>query len=152
MKPSERSAPKVVLDTQILLRGAVARTESLTARIYDAWRDGRFALLLSEPILTEIEAVLSRLEVLQKLRLSPIEARALVAVLRRRAVVVTPTARITRSRDPADDKFLECAVAGGADCLVSADADLLSLREIEGIPVLDVPTFWQKLREQADAR
>lgn len=152
MKPSERSALRVVLDTQVLLRGAVARTESLTARIYDAWREGRFALLLSDAILAEIEGVLGRPEVLEKLHLSPIEARALVAVLSRRATVITPTTRITRSRDPADDKFLECAVAGGADCLVSADADLLSLGEIEGIPVLDVPAFWQKLREQAGSR
>lgn len=56
------------------------------------------------------------------------------------------------SRDPTDDKFLECAVAGGADCLVSADADLLSLREVRGIPILDVPTFWQKLVEQQERR
>ncbi len=152
MKPSKPSALRVVLDTQLLLRGAVAKTESLTARIYDAWRDGRFVLVLSESILTEIEAVLSRPEVLQKLRLSPIEARALVALLRRRAVLVTPMTSIRRSRDPADDKFLECAVAGGARYLVSADDDLLSLREVQGIPILDAPAFWQKLREQVRPR
>jgi len=110
VKPSEPSALRVVLDTQLLLRGAVAKTESLTARIYDAWRDGRFVLVLSESILTEIETVLSRPEVLGKLRLSPLEARALVTLLRRQAVLVTPTISIRRSRDPADDKFLECAV------------------------------------------
>ncbi len=145
MRPSEPSALRVVLDTQLLLRGAVARTETLSARLYDAWRDGRFALLLSDPILAEIEAVLARPEVLQKLRLSPVEARALVSLLRRRAVLITATTRIRRSRDPGDDKFLECAVAGGAQYLVSADADLLSLGEIEGIPILDAPAFWQRL-------
>jgi len=49
------------------------------------------------------------------------------------------------SRDPTDDKFLECAVAGGADYVVSADADLLNLREVRGIPILDAPTFWRRL-------
>lgn len=58
--------------------------------------------------------MLARPEVLQKLRLSPVEARALVSLLRRRAVLITATTRIRRSRDPDDDKFLECAVAGGA--------------------------------------
>lgn len=149
MRPSEPSALRVVLDTQLLLRGAVARTESLSARLYDAWRDGRFALLLSDPILAEIEAVLARPEVLQKLRLSPVEARALVSLLRRRAVLITATTRIRRSRDPDDDKFLECAVAGGAQYLVSADADLLSLGEVEGIPILDAPAFWQRLESLA---
>ena len=80
MRPSEPSAPRVVLDTQVLLRGAVAKTESLTAKIYDAWRGGRFTLLLSDAILAEIEDVLGRPEVLEKLRLSPIEARGLITL------------------------------------------------------------------------
>ncbi|MFZ1058486.1 MAG: putative toxin-antitoxin system toxin component, PIN family [Candidatus Rokuibacteriota bacterium] len=146
-RPSELPALRVVLDTQVLLRGAVARTESLTSKIYDAWREGRFTLLLSEPIAAEIEEVLLRSEVLQKLHLNPIEARALVTLVRRQALFVTPMTPIRQSRDPADDKFLECAVAGEADYIVSADDDLLSLTEVQGIPVLDVPTFWRKLVE-----
>jgi putative PIN family toxin of toxin-antitoxin system len=149
VKPSELSAPRVVLDTQVLLRGAVAKTESLTARIYDAWRNGRFTLVLSEPIPEEIEGVLQRPEVLQKLRLSPIEARALVTLLHRQALFVGRTTPIKRSRDPADDKFLECAVAGQANYLVSADADLLSVGQIQGIPILDPPAFWQELLRQS---
>lgn len=146
-RPSELPALRVVLDTQVLLRGAVARTESLTSKIYDAWREGRFTLLLSEPIAAEVEEVLLRPEVLQKLHLNPVEARALVTLIRRRALFVTPETPIRRSRDPADDKFLECAVAGEADYIVSGDHDLLSLIEVQGIPVLDVPTFWRKLVE-----
>ena len=146
-RPSELPALRVVLDTQVLLRGAVARTESLTSKIYDAWREGRLTLLLSEPIAAEVEEVLLRPEVLQKLHLNPIEARALVTLVRRRALFVTPVTPIRQSRDPADDKFLECAVAGEADYIVSADHDLLSLTEVQGIPVLDVPTFWRKLVE-----
>jgi predicted nucleic acid-binding protein len=45
------------------------------------------------------------------------------------------------SRDPKDDKFLEYAVAGGADYLVSGAEDLLVLGEVQGIPIVDVPTF-----------
>jgi putative PIN family toxin of toxin-antitoxin system len=149
VKPSEPSAPRVVLDTQVLLRGAAAKTDSLTARIYDAWREGRFILLVSEPILEEIAGVLQRREVLQKLRLSALEARAVLALLRRRSVLVSPTTRIAQSRDPADDKFLECAVTGGAHYLVSADADLLSLDRVQGIPIIPPLTFWQRLRAES---
>jgi predicted nucleic acid-binding protein len=53
--------------------------------------------------------------------------------------------RIARSRDPDDDKFVECAMAGSADYIVSADADLLTLREVEGIRIVDAPTFWEAL-------
>jgi predicted nucleic acid-binding protein len=78
---------------------------------------------------------------------TPREARAVPLHLRRHAVLVRPDVTIRMSRDPTDDKFLECAVSGHADYVVSADADLLSLREVRGIPIIDVPTFWQRLAE-----
>ena len=137
-----------VLDTQIILRGASSAAPSITAKIYAAWDAGHFTLLLSQPIHAEVEDVLGRLEVLRKLRMTPIEAVALIERLRRQSTLVTPTVRITRSRDPDDDKFLECAVAGRADYIVSADADLLSLREVQGIPIVDASTFWQTLARE----
>jgi hypothetical protein len=106
-------------------------------------------LLVSESILAEVEMVTARPEVLRKLRVTPREARAVVLRLRRRALLVRPDVVIHMSRDPTDDKFLECAVAGGADYLVSGDADLLSLREVQGIPIVDSPTFWQALAGEA---
>ena len=106
-------------------------------------------MLLSEPILTEIEDVLSRPEVISKLRMTPIEAGALIELVRRRSTRVTPAVAMTQSRDPDDNKFLDCAVAGSADYIVSGDADLLSLREVQGIPIVDAPTFWQALAVDA---
>ena len=137
-----------VLDTQIILRGASSATSSVTARIYTAWTAGRFALLLSEPILAEVEDVLVRPEVLRKLRMAPVEVAALIELLRRQSTLVAPAVRISRSRDPDDDKFLECAVAGAADYIVSADADLLVIGEVDGIPILDAPAFWLVLRRE----
>ncbi len=92
----------------------------------------------------------ARPEFWRKLRVTPREARAVPLRLRRRAVLVRPDVTIRMSRDPTDDKFLECAVAGSADYVVSADADLLSLREVRGIPILDAPTFWRRLTEHGD--
>ncbi len=42
-------------------------------------------------------------------------------------------------RDPEDDKFLETAVNGNADCLITGDKDLLAMHPFQGIPVL-LPT------------
>ena len=138
-----------VLDTQIILRGAASAAPSITAKIYAAWEAGRFTVLLSEPILTEVENVLGRPEVLRKLYMTSIEAVALIELLKRRSILVTPTVRIKRSRDPDDDKFLECAAAGGANYIVNADGDLLSLGEVQGIPIVDASTFWQTLTREA---
>ena len=65
-----------------------------------------------------------------------------------RGAFVTASRKITLCRDPNDDKFLECAVAGKADFVVSADNDLLSLKVIEGIPIVNLPTLWRALQEQ----
>lgn len=59
---------------------------------------------------------------------------------------------IRMSRDPKDDKFLEYAVAGGADYLVSGAEDLLVLGEVPGIPIVDAPTSWQKLLTEGSER
>jgi len=67
------------------------------ARIYAAWNAGRFTLLISEPIRTEGADVLGRPEVLRKLRMTPIEAAALVELLRRQSTRVTPTVQPSRA-------------------------------------------------------
>ena len=138
-----------VLDTQVIRRGATSARLTVAARIYEAGDAGRFTLLLSGPILEEIEDVVSRPEVRRCLRMTSVEAAALIELLGRRSSVVTPTVRIARSRDPNDDKFLECAVAGRADYVVSADADLLTLGKVQDIPIVDVPTFWEALARSA---
>jgi len=41
---------------------------------------------------------------------------------------------VTLCRDKDDDKFLELAISANADMLVSGDADLTTLKNINGIP------------------
>lgn len=48
--------------------------------------------------------------------------------------------------DPDDDKFLACAIDGGADYIVSGDHHLLDLGSYEGIPILRPATFLQIVR------
>ena len=48
---------------------------------------------------------------------------------------VTITGQIRVCRDPDDDKFLETAVSGEATCIVTGDADLLTLDPFEGLRI-----------------
>jgi predicted nucleic acid-binding protein len=48
-------------------------------------------------------------------------------------------------RDPNDDKFLDVAVNGGADVLITGDADLLALNPYEGIPILTAADYLTKI-------
>ena len=46
--------------------------------------------------------------------------------------------------DPSDDIFLECAVGGGADCIVSGDKHLLGMSAYSGIPIVKPRDFVQR--------
>jgi len=61
------------------------------------------------------------------------------------AELVTIAERITGCRDPNDDKFLELAVNGHADLIVSGDADLLTLNPFQGIPIVAPAIFVQRV-------
>ena len=43
--------------------------------------------------------------------------------------------------DPEDGKFLETALAGEADCLITGDRDLLDMTPFRGIPILPPAAF-----------
>jgi putative PIN family toxin of toxin-antitoxin system len=64
-----------------------------------------------------------------------------LAELARVVELVAITQRITLCRDPRDDKFLELALAGRADFLVTGDVDLLALDPFHGTRILDPATY-----------
>ena len=59
------------------------------------------------------------------------------------AELVNITARMAACRDPRDDKFLELAVNGRADLIVTGDGDLLALNPFRGIPIITPADFVQ---------
>lgn len=71
------------------------------------------------------------------------EARERSAViLLRDGEFVAPRRSFVICRDPKDDKFLDAAHAGNADCIVSGDADLISLADFEGMPILTAAQYF----------
>ncbi len=54
---------------------------------------------------------------------------------------------ITACRDPKDDKFLEVAVNGLADVIVTGDKDLLVLDPFRNIPVVEARAFLETFGE-----
>jgi putative PIN family toxin of toxin-antitoxin system len=57
-------------------------------------------------------------------------------ILRRAAVWFEPEVRVTDCRYPKDDKYLELALAAGAETIVSSDDDLLVLHPWRGVRIL----------------
>jgi putative PIN family toxin of toxin-antitoxin system len=73
------------------------------------------------------------------------ETHAWLRTLMAAAKLVTITERIVACRDPADDKFLELAVNGHADLIVTGDGDLLALNLFRDIPIVTPTTFVQRV-------
>jgi putative PIN family toxin of toxin-antitoxin system len=44
-------------------------------------------------------------------------------------------------RDPYDDMYLECAIAAGADYIISGDRDLLDLKEYGGVKIVSAREY-----------
>ena len=69
------------------------------------------------------------------------DIRIFIAALTREAQWIDVPLQIRVCRDPRDDMFLELAVSGRADYIVSGDSDLLALNPFRGIRILPPHSF-----------
>ena len=126
---------RAVIDTGVLV-SAVIKPAGAIGEVLHALRDGQLTTIYSTDILVEIIEVLGRPAFRTKYHIMPEDITALVNLVRLRGELVTPQKKISACRDPKDNKFLEAALAGEADCIVSGDADLLVLTPFQDIPIL----------------
>ena len=107
---------KVIYDTNVVVSGLIAH-RGIPALLLDLAFNERVALFLSPEILDEYERVLSR----PKLRILTTQRESVLKKLRSLAHWVEPRQRLTVSRDPDDNRFLECAASGEVDFLVTGN-------------------------------
>lgn len=89
---------------------------------------------LSAPVEAEIVGVLNRPRF--ALTVSTARRARMLDVLRGQAAWFIPAETVTDCRDEKDNKYLELALAAGADIIVSGDEDLLVLHPWRGVRVL----------------
>ena len=135
---------RAVVDTNILVR-AVIKPSGSVGPVLLRLRHGDYTLLYAKSLLEELIDVLNRPRIRDKYQLTDQDIRAVVSLILLRGEAVAPQERITACRDPKDDQFLEVAVAGRADVIVSGDQDLLVLHPFAGIPILPSVAFLQML-------
>ena len=133
----------VVIDTNVWISGIFFR-RGIPASILRAWRDSRFEIVATSETLAELE---------QKLREKATRFGADLAFVEEWIAYIKTFARIipvTRivsdvCRDPDDDKFLDAALSGGAEYIVSGDHDLQVLGEYQNVQVLSPRAFAELL-------
>ena len=135
---------RAVVDTGVLV-SALIRRQGTTGEVLSALRGERFTLIYSTSILVEIVDVLGRDPFRTKYHIQPEDMTTLVNLIRLRGELVIPKQALAVCRDPKDDKFLEAALTGKAEALVSGDADLLVLNPFENIPILRPAEFLARI-------
>ncbi|MEO8247809.1 MAG: putative toxin-antitoxin system toxin component, PIN family [Burkholderiales bacterium] len=125
---------RLILDTNVLVAALITRGTP-PDRLYEAWRDGQFTLVTSEPQLDEIRRVTRREGI--RLRIHAAEAGRMINDLRRLATVLDDLPVVDASPDPFDNFLLAMAQASQADALVTGDKrDLLALSKHQGTRIL----------------
>ncbi len=127
---------RVVVDTNVFVSAALK--ESSWPGMVIRWLDESGPLLKTAVIEAQV------IEVLQRPYFAPKLPAAYLDKVRRifsKAELVTVVERIAACRDPTDDKFLELAVNGHADIIVTGDLDLLVLNPFRGIPIITPIAF-----------
>lgn len=65
------------------------------------------------------------------------------------ATIIQTTEKVNIiTQDPDDNKFIEAAIAGKADYIISQDKHLLNLKEYNGIKIIIPEEFLGKTKEQ----
>lgn len=129
---------RVVVDTNVLI-GAALRPQSPPRAAIEVIRIKLGALLFAKETFDELR---TRLERPKFNRYVSLRSRELfLAQLDSVTEWVSITGRRLGCRDPDDDKILETALAGAADCIITGDHDLLVMAPFRGIPILDPRRF-----------
>jgi uncharacterized protein len=131
-------AERYVVDTNVLI-SALLQPSGWTAKVLDAIHAVGSLLVFSDQTFAELTSRLMRPKfdcyVDEALRQQFLSDLASVAEW------VTITGVVDACRDPDDDKFLETAINGDAACIVTGDADLLTLDAFDGVRILTPRDF-----------
>lgn len=126
------STARVVIDTNVYVSHFLHIGSTPSQAVLKAEREAE--LLTSKAILFELAAVLERPKFNKYISRADRES-AIRHIAEISAVIDIPYP-IRACRDPRDDKFLEVAVHGRADTIVTGDADLLELHPFRGVAIL----------------
>jgi len=137
---------RIVLDANVFVSGFISE-RGAPAKILAYWKEEKLDVVVSPAILQELERVLHYPRLQERYCLPEEDIQRFLRLLRRQAVEVEPSEKLfVITRDPTDDRYSECALAGEATVIVSGDRHLLDIGEYRGIQILSPAGFLAFLR------
>ena len=137
-----------VLDSAVLI-SAFLKPSGVADLVLNRAYERAFELFLAEEILAEPRRVLLEADRIRRRYVYPdASVHRFISGLRGIAQLTGPLLLLSGivARDPNDDMIVACAVAAGADYIVTRDDDLLSLRTYESITMTTPEAFMGILR------
>jgi len=134
---------KVVIDTNVFISSFFG---GKPRKVIDLWKKGEITICLSPPILEEYIDVLRRLGLAEEPEIGEL-IDLLAKGFHLSFIAKTPPLKIVRE-DPADDKFIECAVGLKAEAIITGDKVLKAIRDYMGIRVLSPDEFLSFFRRR----
>lgn len=132
---------RVVLDTNVVV-SRYLNPSGAPAQIINLWQQDKFDLVVSEAILVEYKQVLGYEHLRSRHHLSSVEIDVIIEDFREFSIRTIPErVLMVVKEDPDDNIFLECAIAGNAEYIVSGDPHLLKLGSYKGIQILTPASF-----------
>ena len=124
----------LVVDTNVLVSAFL--WQGKPGRLIELAAENEIYLFTSRSLLDELAATLAKKKLAKPVLATRLTADQMLHNYRRLATRVTAR-RIAQqiSRDADDDAVLACALAAGANLIVSGDGDLLVLKHFQGIPI-----------------
>jgi len=137
---------RIVLDANVLVSAFISG-KGAPAQILTYWQDDKFDLVVSPATPDELHRVLHYPRLQERYHLPEQRIERFLHLLARQAILVVPSQELTViDRDPADNRYLECAQAGDAEVIISGDQDLFELEEYKGIQILRPAEFLALLK------
>jgi len=140
MPSSRKRVPKVVLDVNVWV--PVLLWGGNPAKIIKAAEEGKVATVASEEIVGKISQVLNYPKLRKVYQAAGLCLKDLIEAVLKVVKFVKVTEKVNVVVEhPADDKFIECALAAGADYIVSGDKHMLKIGGYKKTPILSVSEF-----------
>jgi len=132
---------KIVLDSNQFVSGFIT-PKGNSSKIINLIREKKINLIISQPILKEVNRALMYTHIKKIHGLTDEQVSQIINNLIKLAEFVEPKLKIDAIKDdPTDNKYIECAVEGKANYIISGDHHLKDLISFQGIRIVDPALF-----------
>ena len=135
---------RAVLDTNVFLSGI--HWTGASHKVLREWFMDSFTIISSHQVNQELFGQLKDF----KIQMEEDESEWWEGLILEKSELVIPKRKVNVVKnDPDDNKFIEAALEGKADYIVSQDRHLLDLKEFEGIKIVTPHEFLRILKTDA---